>query len=129
MNGQIGLPLYTTYESTVKNGQKRIERQKCSTIFASPTVVDLPKQDTKVNDDGDLVLENQYHPVAVSAGARHTIVQIDDGSLMAAGWNKYGQLGNESLNQDSDQFHIISKHVSTANQVICGDWSTFFISN
>lgn len=129
VNGQIGLPLYTTYETMPKEKGETVARQKCSTVFATPTVIDLPKSDSNEHDDEDFVSESQYHPVAVSAGARHTVVQIDDGSLMAAGWNKYGQLGNESLNEESDRFHIISKHASTENQVICGDWSTFVISS
>lgn len=128
VNGQIGLPLYTTYESALNNEKKKVERQKCSTVFASPIVVDLPKQSSELKDCNDFVSENQYHPIAVSAGARHTIVKIDDGSLMATGWNKYGQLANNKLDENFDQFHIINTSASLESRVICGDWCTFVIA-
>lgn len=127
VNGQIGLPLYNTFESTLKSGEKRVERQKCSTVFASPVIVDLPK-DCVDSNDNDFNVDNQYHPIALSAGARHTIIKIVDGSLMATGWNKYGQLGNDMLNDDFDQFRIINKHVPSDSEIICGDWTTFVIS-
>ena len=47
---------------------------------------------------------------------------------MASGWNKYGQLANGKLDIDCDKFHIINTAVFTADEVICGDWSTFVIS-
>ncbi|XP_055321778.1 probable E3 ubiquitin-protein ligase HERC3 isoform X2 [Sitodiplosis mosellana] len=127
VNGQLGLPLFQTFEAMQPNGERRVERQKCSTVFASPVIVDLPKESSE-SIDNDSISENQYHPVAVSAGTRHTIVKIDDGSLMASGWNKYGQLANDKLDADCDQFHIINTNVSKADEVICGDWSTFVIS-
>lgn len=126
VNGQIGLPLYETFETIQQNGEKKIERQKCSTVFATPIIIDLPKESGNAVDNS--VSENQYHPVAVSAGARHTIIKTDDGSLMLSGWNKYGQLANNRLDDDFDHFHIINKTISAVSEVVCGDWSTFVIS-
>lgn len=126
VNGQIGLPLYETFE-TEKNGEKRCERQKCSTVFASPVIVNLPKSSSG-DDDDSMFLQNQYHPVAVSAGTRHTVLKIDDGSIMVSGWNKYGQLANNEHEKDFDHFHKIGKNVGDDGQIICGDWCTFYIS-
>lgn len=127
VNGQIGLPLFETFETVQSNGEKKVERQKCSTVFATPVIVDLPKESSNSTDDESLS-ENQYHPIAVSAGTRHTIVKIDNGLLMASGWNKYGQLANNRLDDDFDRFHIINKNITENCQIICGDWSTFVIS-
>lgn len=132
VNGQLGLPLFETSECIQQNGEKRIERQKCSTVFASPVIIDLPKEDDEpaIDDENEAnIPPNQHHPIAVSAGVRHTIVKIDNGTIMAAGWNKYGQLANSKLDDDFDQFHII-RHGFVLNDfhVICGEWSTFVIS-
>lgn len=125
VNGQLGLPLFKKFECTQMNGEKRIERQKCSTVFASPVVIDLPKEDE--TDDASIP-QNQHHPIAVSAGARHTIVKIDDGTIMGTGWNKYGQLANDKLDDDFDQFQILNNNALTDFDVVCGEWSTFLIS-
>ncbi|XP_031633045.1 RCC1 domain-containing protein 1 [Contarinia nasturtii] len=130
VNGQIGLPLYETFEIVEKNGEKRTERQKCSTVFAAPVIVNLPKPNVDEADDDDenIFLQNQYHPVAVSAGTRHTVLKIDDGSIMATGWNKYGQLASDQLDKDIDHFQKIDKKISDDGQIICGDWCTFIVS-
>lgn len=130
VNGQIGQLLYRTYKTTLKDGESRLERQKCSTVFASPVIVDLPKDGSNLVDQGEeenSASENQYHAIAVSAGARHTIVQVEEGALMGAGWNKYSQLASNKLD-DIDQFHVIDKNMSTQVKIICGEWSTFAIS-
>lgn len=127
VNGQIGQRLYESYERKLKNGESQIERQKCSTVFASPIIIDLPKDDSHANDENHYnVTENQYHPVAVSAGVRHTIVKTEEGALLGAGWNKYGQLASDKL-EDIDQFHVIHENLSSDIGIICGEWSTFTI--
>lgn len=127
VNGQCGLPLFETYETVQKNGEKRVEHQKLATVFASPVIVDLPKQSSDAIDS-ECISDNQYHPVAVSAGSRHTIIKNDDGTVMASGWNKYGQLANGKPGIDCDRFLNIKATVFTADEVICGDWSTLVIS-
>lgn len=126
VNGQLGLPLFKTIETIQKNGEKITERQKCATVFASPVIVDLPK-DSSVSSDDDVIWQNEYYPVAVSAGTRHTVVKIDNGTLMASGWNKYGQLACNKCDEDFDHFHQLDKNVTANGHIICGDWSTFII--
>lgn len=135
VNGQLGLPLFKTFQSIQTSGEIRNERQKCATVFASPVIIDLPKQDNNGIDDGDddddgveNMPQSQHHPVAVSAGTRHTVIKIDDGTIMATGWNKYGQLASTQLDDDFDRFHIINKIELNEFQLICGEWSTFIIS-
>lgn len=126
VNGQIGQPLYKTYEITLKNGQIRSEQQKCSTVFASPLVVDLPIDRSALDSVNEEILsENQYHAISVSAGARHTVVKVEEGLLLGAGWNKYGQLADDKLENDFDQFHIIQNNFPKDVNIICGEWSTF----
>lgn len=127
VNGQIGLPLYRNIEIPQKNGSKNIERQKCSTVFASPVVIDLPKHNPV--DDDEVPSEDQYHPIAVSAGSRHTVIKIDDGSLMATGWNKYGQIASKTTDADFDQFHMMKANTTADCTVYCGEWCTFVITN
>lgn len=130
VNGQIGQRLYNNYEIMHKNGQTRSEQQKCSTVFASPVVVDLPKDPSTTDSaDDENVSENQYHAISVSAGARHTIVKVEEGSLLGAGWNKYGQLADSKLDNDFDQFHVIKDNCPKDVNIICGEWSTFVTSS
>lgn len=138
VNGQIGQPLYKTYKSTSKIGQTQIEKQKLPTVFASPMIVDLTKMsDNATNvdndhadDDAEFSIENQYHAVAVCAGSRHTLVRVDEGFVLGAGWNKYGQLASDELTCDFDRFHAIDCTNVISNNVnyVCGEWSTFAIS-
>lgn len=131
VNGQIGQPLYKTYKSNAKNDHTPYEKQKRPTVFASPIIVNLSKisdDEHNTTDDYDeqFSVENQYHAVAVSAGARHTIVKVEEGIVLAAGWNKYGQLGSHKLSDDIDRFHVIDcKNVSNNASFVCGEWSTF----
>lgn len=134
VNGQIGQPLYKKYETKLKNGRTQIERQKCSTVFASPVIIDLMKDDGTASnndedeDDDNNFTEHQYHAMAVSAGARHTIVKVQEGPLMGTGWNKYGQLASNTFDKDVDQFHVINTNLSSDVNCICGEWSTFVVS-
>lgn len=139
VNGQIGQPLYKTYKSLLKNGQTQIEKQKCPTVFASPMIVDLTKMSENAtnidndNDDDDdngveFSIENQYHATAVCAGSRHTLVSVEEGLVLGAGWNKYGQLACDKLTDDFDRFHVIDCTNVTSNvNYVCGEWSTFAI--
>lgn len=136
VNGQIGQPLYKTYKNSLKNGQTQIEKQKCATVFASPMIVDLSKMNDDINVD-DLVAnggddefteENQYHAVSVSAGSRHTLVSVEEGLVLGAGWNRYGQLASDKRTNDFDRFHVIdSVKISCNVHYVCGEWSTFAI--
>lgn len=134
VNGQIGQSLYKTYRNESKNGQTQIEKQKCPTVFATPLIVNLSKMsDDGTDDDADgsadeFSDENQYHAVSVSAGSRHTLVQVEGGLVLGAGWNKYGQLASDKLTYDFDRFHTINgtNALNNANYV-CGEWSTYAI--
>lgn len=133
MNGQLGLPIYKKYEVISKNGKKSIENQKCATVFASPMVVDLPKDGpSPTNDDDNDAYENQYSPVAVAAGARHTIVKTEEGIILGAGWNRYGQLASHNLESDFDRFRIIDTNYLNVNlneySIVCGEWSSLLVS-
>lgn len=123
VNGQLGLPVYENYEVRQKNGEKSMEKQKLSTVFPSPVIVDLPKN--SLNNDFD----NHYSPITVDAGALHTIVKTDDGQFLGAGWNKYGQLADTDLDNDIDQFRRIDIEHSNNFNVICGEWSTVLVSD
>lgn len=128
VNGQIGKPLFKMYESIAKSGETKIERQKCSTVFATPVAVNLSKDNFGVaGDHEDSFSENQFHAVAVSAGARHTLVKVEEGILLGAGWNKFGQLAHTNCDDDIDQFQTIGQNLPPNCDVICGDWSTIAI--
>lgn len=130
VNGQLGKPLFRTYESITKSGETIIERQKCSTVFATPVIVNLPKDNTgATSNNEDDFSENQFHPVGVSAGARHTIVTVEEGVLLAAGWNKFGQLASRDCADDVDQFQTVDKLLPPNCDIICGDWSTIAIDS
>lgn len=143
VNGQIGQSLYKTYRNTLENGQIQNGKQKCPTVFASPLIVDLSKMsDDDANDsaaagrgadesgDDEFSDENQYHAVSVSAGSRHTLVRVEEGLVLGAGWNKYGQLASNKLTKDFDRFHVINCTTVPNNvHYVCGEWSTYAISN
>lgn len=138
VSGQIGQPLYKTYKSISKNGRTQSEKQKCPTVFASPLIVNLSKIDDKVvqdddDDDADaeqFSVDNQYHPVSVSAGSRHTIVKVEEGVVLGAGWNKYGQLASDKLSDENfDRFHVIDcTNIANDANFVCGEWSTVALS-
>lgn len=118
--------MYKKCEFIQKNGDKQIENQKCATVFASPIVIDLPKSDA-IHEHN---FNNQYSPIAVNAGVRHTVVQTEDGILLGAGWNRYGQLANANLNKDFDNFVVLPTDIvcsAATTSVICGEWSTFIL--
>lgn len=138
VNGQIGQALYKTYRNTLENGQIQNEKQKCPTVFASPLIVDLSKMSADdANDsagsgggDDEFSDENQYHAVSVSAGSRHTLVRVEEGLVLGAGWNKYGQLASDELTNDFDRFHVINcTNISNNVNYVCGEWSTYAIPN
>lgn len=75
MNGQIGQPIYKTYKSLLKNDQTQIEKQKCPTVFASPSIFDLPSNNTTATaaaaDDTGYSID--------------TVVRVQEGMLLGAG--------------------------------------------
>lgn len=126
VNGQLGIAVYKTFEFIQKNGKKQIENQKCATVFASPIVIDLPKT-VSIHEDN---FENHHSPISVYAGARHTIVKTEDGILLGAGWNRYGQLANANLEKDFDHFVVLDTDIvrcAATTSVICGEWSTILL--
>lgn len=136
VNGQIGQSLYKIYRNTLENGQIQNEKQKCPSVFASPQIVDLSKvsdddaNDGAADDDDEFSDENQYHAVSVSAGSRHTLVRVEGGLVLGAGWNKYGQLASDKLTNDFDRFHVINcTNISNNVNYVCGEWSTYAISS
>lgn len=119
VNGQMGLPIY----KEIKTDGTNTEREKLATVFASPIIIDLPKND--IEDD----IDAQYSVCNVSMGARHTFIKTTDGNILASGWNKYGQLGNSDLNNDAVEFKLVEKpSVENADfNVLCEGWCTIII--
>lgn len=105
-----------------------IEDEKCASVFATPILIDLPKSRSTNDNDND-TMESQYNAIEVSAGIRHTIVKTENGTLLGAGWNKYGQLARETSTDDITEFMVIDKPFTHDYKVICGDWSTIAIKN
>lgn len=114
VNGQLGLPIYQQIkESKV--------RRKNATVYPSPELVNLFKQ--RENDSD----EDMHEVCQVAAGLRHTLVKTNDGTLLSAGWNKYGQLGFDRDSPDVDNFvEIESIRLTESDHIICGDWSTLY---
>lgn len=66
----------------------------------------------------------------VYAGMRHTICETEDGCVLGAGWNQYGQLVQPESQCDIDRFCAIRTLPKCSNnRIVCGDWSTIIISN
>lgn len=130
VNGQLGFPLHKKIEITLNNGQIIREQQKNSTVFATPILVDLPKDESDHGDNSNDVFENHYSARNVYAGTRHTIIKTDEGVLVGSGWNKYGQLATTDLDQDIDQFKVIETEfrVNCDSHIICGDWCTILMN-
>lgn len=122
------MPLYKEIETIVHGDQKKKEMQKKATVFASPVLLDLPKYSDE--GDGNELLENQYYPIEVFAGTRHTIVRTADGSVLGSGWNKYRQLGIDHNQPDEqDKFVKLKTFDSGVNddfRIVCGEWSTMY---
>jgi len=63
--------------------------------------------------------------MAVAAGDQHTMVVKQDGSLWATGWNKYGQLGDGSIESNKNSFvKVISSGVKA---VAAGSYHTMVV--
>lgn len=131
MNGQLGLSLYKEIETIVHGDQIKKEIQKKATVFTSPILLDLPMCSDEDGDEGNALLESQYHPVEVFAGTRHTIVRTADGSVLGSGWNKYRQLGSDHNKDEQDKFVRLKGIDSSVNddyRIVCGEWSTMYFS-
>lgn len=103
---------------------QNVGKQKNSTVFVTPTLVDLPKQ------RADSTTDDQYAPSQVFAGERHTIVSTKEKVLLAAGWNKYKQLGLDDARENGDKFEVISDiELNGSGRIICGDWCTIYVPN
>lgn len=135
VRGQLGLPLYKPHEP---NDSEHGDQSKCASVIAQPVLVDLPKhsrESSNVNstavsaEENEDFLDSQYSPVAVSAGANHSIVQTADGPLLGAGWNKYGQLARELGEEIQPKFTVIAADFGDSYRIICGNWSTIVIKN
>lgn len=125
--------MYKSLDQTLKDGSERVERTKLATVFANPMVINLPKCSLNENSDKnplqESMAEDQFSPVCVYAGLRHTICLTDDQKLIGAGWNKYGQLGSSESECDIDRFRLIRQiPVSKNSRVVCGEWSTIVLS-
>ena len=80
--------------------------------------------------DGSETSRNNFSPVknilpmdvggakAVAAGGFHSMVLMQDGSVSATGWNKYGQIGDGSTTDWTKLFQVIS---GDAKAVAAGD--------
>lgn len=119
VNGQMGLPIYKQIEAN----RTKDKKEKLPTVFASPIIIDLPKND---NEDD---IDSQYSVSNVSMGTRHTFLKTTDGRILASGWNKYGQLGNSDLDNDVVKFELVERpSVESADfEILCEGWCTIII--
>lgn len=124
VHGQLGLPLYKPHDSSTPPPNDESDQQRYASVIAQPVLIDLPYTSAE-----DPSLESHYSPVAVYAGVSHSIVKAADGSLLGAGWNKYGQLSNDSSSENLSNFHVIDVNFGDNFNVICGNWSTIAIVN
>lgn len=122
VHGQLGLPLYKPQDSSTIPPNDENDQHKFATVIAQPQLIDLPNISVE-----DLSLESQYSPVAVYAGVSHSIVKTVDGTLLGAGWNKYGQLSNDSSTENLSNFHVINVNFGENFDMVCGNWSTIAI--
>ncbi|XP_076062626.1 uncharacterized protein LOC143037884 [Oratosquilla oratoria] len=60
---------------------------------------------------------------SVSCGDRHTIFQLDDGSVWGCGWNKYGQLG---LGHKEQVLEPTECSIRNVTHIRAGAYSSFF---
>ena len=75
---------------------------------------------------------------AISLGSRHSSVLDTNGNVYMFGWNKYGQLFNDSdqnlsLNRDEDEFNVEIpvkiERISRIKSIKCGCWLTATITD
>lgn len=98
-------------------------------MFPIPRLIDLPKSTDSgpLPSDGDSEdLDDQYNASKVSAGARHTVVKTDSGTILGSGWNSYGQLGIQDVDNDVTRFLkiLINNGDDKDFDVTCGEWCT-----
>ena len=62
----------------------------------------------------------------IACGRAHTVILMEDGSVMGCGSNVYGQLGLDSSVLNINQFKKI--RVENVKKIICDGNSTFFLS-
>ncbi|CAM6093379.1 unnamed protein product [Calypogeia fissa] len=62
------------------------------------------------------------------AGRSHTVVVTEDGSSLAFGWNKHGQLGSGSLKEECEKLPVKSL-VTEAKHVVCGAEFTMWLTS
>lgn len=132
VSGQLGLPLYKKVETAVNGDQIKQGMQKQATVFTSPVILNLPKCRNDGGEEENEELDRQYNPIEVFAGTRHTIIRTVDGTVLGAGWNKYGQLATETRTKDEqDKFLRLKSISSTLNddyRIVCGEWSSMYFS-
>lgn len=113
--------MYRCSTITFTSGRTETINEKLQSVFTQPEPITLS---TNENDDD---LDNQYNVVRVFAGHRHTIVLTECGSLLACGWNRYGQLAHNDVGNDIVQFRLMETGMAALGNlvdVICGDWCT-----
>lgn len=125
VNGQLGLPLYEEIETTIDGNDTRRERRKKASVFPLPAILDLHRGD----DEGNDRLDDQYSPLEVFAGTRHTIVRTVDGTVLGSGWNKYRQLGDCKTEQDAFvKLKTIDANLNYDYRIVCGEWSSMYFT-
>lgn len=127
VNGQLGLPLYKEIETRDSDGRIKKERQKKSSVFTSPVLLDLPQGSDDGSEAENDPLDSQYNPIEVFAGTRHTIVRNADGTILGSGWNKYRQLGIHHNKDEQDRF-VKLKTLNDDYRIMCGEWSSIYFS-
>ncbi|KAG6557008.1 hypothetical protein Mapa_001424 [Marchantia paleacea] len=66
--------------------------------------------------------------VKAGAGRSHTVVATEEGSSLAFGWNKHGQLGSGSLKEEAEKLPVRCL-VTEVKQVYCGAEFTLWLSS
>ncbi|CAK1588546.1 unnamed protein product [Parnassius mnemosyne] len=91
-----------------------------STSYSLPKLVDI------YDEKGILV---ELNIVDIAAGSRHSVIMLEDTSVWASGYNKYGQLG-----LSPEKFPTVKCFKKILNcdfdfKLMCGTWSTVLTRN
>lgn len=109
-NGQLGLRVFKQNSSHLKE----------PSVYPLPQLPEIPKCSCICSSDAEC------EPLQIACGARHTFIKMNCGTLMACGWNLYGQLGDY---KDSDFMDKFSKIKTDAKDydIVCSAWNTVLI--
>ncbi|CAG5039199.1 unnamed protein product [Parnassius apollo] len=108
--GQLGI---TTKDEAVQN---------CN----NPISCSLPKLLDIYDENGILV---EFNVVDIAAGSRHSVIMLEDTSVWASEYNKYGQLGLSPEKYPTVKCFKKILNCDLHFKLMCGTWSTVLIRN